>query len=776
MNSVKSPVGQSVPVVDSASRVTGSVDFVLNMDLPGMTFGRIKRSDVPHGRLRSIDVSGARALPGVFAVATAGDIQHLTRSRMGRFLLDQTVLATDRVRYVGEPVAAVAAIDEETAAEACDLIDIDYEPLPAVFTLDDALRDGAPLLHDPRPSLRPDAAHMFTELGPPSNICSHFSVEDGFVANALNQAEWVIEETYETPPVQHVPLETHVSLAAFDGRLTVWSSTQMPHAIRAQLAELFEVPFSAVRIVTSNIGGGFGAKGSLRLEPIAAVLAMLAGRPVKLHLPREEEFVTVTRHGSKISIASGVDRDGILVARKVVAYYNTGAYADVGPMVARNAGSAITGPYRIPNVAVDSHCVWTNLVPAGAFRGFGVMQGAWAYESHMDSIARHIGMDPVELRSKNFLRSGDRFMTGEVMNDIHVNELLAEVVQAIQSDHEEDSNGIADHKRRGRGYATVMKATITPSSSSSAIRVNQDGSIQVLTSSVDLGQGVKTALAQIAAESMRVPLERVQVSTPDTDTTPYDQQTSSSRTTFSMGNAVMEAARDAKRQLLELAAKRLEALVEDLVLDDGAVVVRGDPSSRVDYGDLISNRGLGELLGSGSFVTEGGLDPVSGKGVASVHWHQGAAGCEIEVDVETGKIEVTRLVSSVFAGRVVNPSLAELQVEGSVLFGLGQALFEEIQFDNGRVINSNLSDYLVPAFLDVPAQINAVLSEGGEEIHGVGETALPTVCPAISNALADAIGVRVYQVPLSPDLVLRAIDEQQRGAGETRTTDERVTA
>lgn len=757
-----SPVGRSVRVIDAVPRVTGSLDYVLNKELPGMAHGRIKRSHHPHARVVSIDLSKARALPGVYAAISSDDLPKSVRPSYGRFLLDQSLFTDGKVRYAGEPIAAVAAASEEIAREACDLIEVEYEPLPAVFTVEDALSDGAPLLHDPRPQERPETPHKFTSPEGPSNICSDFRIRHGSVDEAFEQSEYVLEEVFTTPAVQHVSLEPHVSLASFDGRLAIWSSTQMPHAVRAQMAELFEMPFSSVRVLTSNVGGGFGGKGSLRLEPIAAALAMTAGRPVKVVLDRDEEFSTVTRHASRILIKSGVASDGTLLAREVVAHYNTGAYADTGPMVARNAGSAICGPYRIPNISIDSYSVWTNLVPAGAFRGFGVVQGAWAYESHTDSIAKSIGMEPTEFRMMNLLRSGDRYFTGEIMKDLHFEELIREVSDSLEKASASEGREIAesDTKRRGRAITTTMKATITPSTSSASLRVHQDGSVHVLTSSVDLGQGVKTVLAQLAAEHMHVPYESVQVSMPDTDSTPYDQQTSSSRSTFSMGNAVLQAATDARRQLIEIAAQQLEASIDDLVFVEGGIEVRGVPSSRRSYAEIIARERSGDILGSASFVTKGGLDPKSGKGVASVHWHHGAVGCEVEVDTDTGKLEVLALVSSVFAGRVINPRLAELQVEGNLLFGVGQALFEEIVFDQGQITNANLADYLIPSFDDMPAKMEAILVEGGDgEIHGVGETSLPPVSPAISNALAEAIGVRVTGLPISPESVLRHIED-----------------
>jgi CO/xanthine dehydrogenase Mo-binding subunit len=475
----------------------------------------------------------------------------------------------------------------------------------------------------------------------------------------------------------------------------------------------------------------------------------------------------VCKHPATIRIKTGVLKDGTLVARQVTAHFNTGAYSDVGPVVARNGGSAMSGPYKIPHVRIDSFAVWTNLVPAGALRGFGVPQAVWAYESQMDMIAERLGLDPVEFRRKNLLRDDDLFATGEKLADIHFDELLDQAAASLQwtrgdarwnqSDHAADKNRAT---RRGKGLALVIKATITPSTSAAALKLNEDGSLNVLTSSVECGQGAKTVLAQIAAAAMQVPLERVSVSDPDTDLTPYDQQTSSSRTTFSMGGAIGKAADDLKRQLLDHAAELLEVSVKDLALENGRVTIRGTPTRSLSYGEIALRSNQINLIGRGSFSTSGGLDLETGQGIGSVHWHQGAIGCEVEVDIETGKVKVLRLSPSVFAGQVVNPRLCELQLEGCAIFGLGQALFEEMTYgDHGQLINTNLGDYNIPSFEDIAWKMNASALEhaGSEDLHGIGETLLPPVMAAIGNAVYNAVGARIRDLPLTPEKILRQL-------------------
>jgi len=755
-------------MLDAEERVSGRINYALNIEAPAMLVGKILRSPVPHARILRVDPSRAQKLAEVGAVLTRADFGSHTgySGKYGRIFRDQTDVALDKVRFVGDPVAAVAACDEDTASEALSLLDVEYEEIPAVFDETEALTPTAPLVHDPRPEQQPMFSKMIEDLPGGTNLCSHFKLRRGDVEEGFRQADFVFEDTFRSPAAQHVPLEPHVTVAQYARQqLTLWTSTQMPHAIRAQMAELLNLPLERVRVIVATLGGGFGSKGSLRLEPITAFLALKAQRPVKIVLSREEEFATVCKHPATIRIKTGVMKDGTLVARQVSANFNTGAYSDIGPVVARNGGSAMSGPYRIPHVRIDSCAVWTNIVPAGALRGFGVPQAVWAYESQMDMIAERLGLDPLEFRRKNLLRDRDLFATGEELSDIHFDELLDRAAASIDwsCDDARWLNRTEPKQktvRRGKGLAMVIKATITPSTSAAALKLNEDGSLNVLTSSVECGQGAKTVLAQIAADAMHMPVRRISVSEPDTDLTPYDQQTSSSRTTYSMGGAIREAASDLKRHILDCAAENLEVSVSDLIMEDSRVMVRGTPQRSLSYGEITRLSNQGNLFGHGAFTTRGGLDLQTGQGIGSVHWHQGAIGCEVEVDIETGKIKILRLSPCVFAGRVVNPRLCELQLEGCAIFGLGQALFEEMAYgEHGQLLNANLSDYNIPSFADVPLKLDASALEhaGSEELHGIGETLLPPVMAAIGNAVYNAAGVRIHELPLSAERVLREL-------------------
>jgi CO/xanthine dehydrogenase Mo-binding subunit len=773
-----SPVGQPVSMIDANERVRGSVAYVLNAELPGCLVGRMLHSPHPHARILRIDTSKAEKIPGVVAVLSRNDLvdNPALYPFYGPVIRDQPIVAIDKVRFVGDVVAAVAAVDEDTAEQALDAIDVEYEPLPAVFDPEEAFQDGSPVLHERWPAQRGGTyADIILDVSEGTNRLNHFKLRKGDVEDGFARAVHIFEHTFRSPPVQHVPLEPHVAMALVeDAKITVWTGTQSPHGVRAQLATIFQVPLAHIRIVVHTLGGAYGSKSYTKLEPLVALLASKARRPVKIVLHRDEDFLMSTKHAAVMHLRTGVDAEGHIVARKATCFFNAGAYADISPRLIKNAGYGMAGPYRIPNVWVDSYAVYTNIVPAGAFRGYGVSQAAWAYESQMDMMAEALGYDPLEFREMNVLQDGDTFATGETLHDMHYRELLlADAKRAIGWQPQDawwkrGSAGAPAEgtKRRGKAITCVIKSSVTPSTASASCKLNDDGSLNVLTSSVEMGQGAKTVLAQLAAEAAALPLDAIIVSEPDTDSTPYDQITSSSRTTFSMGTAVTMAVDDAIRQLKDLAADQLEISADDLECVDGHVRVRGGHQS-LEYVDVLRKSRRGNLLGHGTFVTTGGLDPETGQGIGSTHWHHAAAACEVEVDTETGKVEILQFHSSCFAGRVVNPRLCELQIEGSTMFGLGQALFEEMVYDAGQLANPNLSDYMIPAFKDVPAKltVSAVEHPGAGEVHGIGETSVPPVMACVANAVYNAVGVRILDLPLTPEKVLRALKEKSTTSG-----------
>jgi CO/xanthine dehydrogenase Mo-binding subunit len=755
-------------MIAARERVTGAVRYTIDMELPGMLHAKLLGSVLAHARIVRIDTSKARRVPGVVAVLTGGDLAGRPglSPRFGPVFRDRPVLAMDKVRFVGEPVAAVAATDLDAAQQAVDLIEVEYEELPAVLDLDQALATDAPLVHDAPPRSGPTFPDVIINRDAGRNICNYFRLRKGDVEAGFADADHVFEDTFTSPAVQHVPLETHACIAEVDGtHVTVWATTQLPFLLRSQLAEIFRLPLSHVRVVVPFLGGGYGAKCYPSIEPIAAVLAAEAGRPVRLHLTREEEFVTITKHGMRIRMRTAVRRDGKIVARKTTCHFNTGAYADIGPRLIKAGGFGTGGPHAIPNVWVDSYAVYTNLPPAGAFRGYGVSQAAWAYETQMDMIAERLGLDPLEFRMQNLLGEGDTVATGEPIVGAHLRELLSDAAAKVGWDFRgwDAPPQRSESRVRAKGLSCIMKGTVTPSTSTAVAKLNEDGSLEVLTSSVEMGQGVRIALAILAAERLSLPVERVSVSQPDTALTPYDQQTSSSRSSFSMGTAVHRAVDVIREKLLEEAADLLEAAVEDLELAEGEVRVKGARDRRIGYADVVRRSRSGNLLGEAVFRTTGGLSPETGQGIGSAHWHQAAAAAEVEVDLETGQVKLLHHHAGVYAGRIIHPVQAELQTEGNIAFGVGQALFEEMIFDNGQLQNGNLGDYMIASTRDMPERIGLTILEDPEdgEVHGIGETSLPPVMPAIGNAVYRATGVRITDLPITPEKILRALHRQR---------------
>jgi CO/xanthine dehydrogenase Mo-binding subunit len=767
-------IGQSIGMVDSQLRVSGTIDYALNFELPRMAYARVLHSPHPHARILKVDTSKAERIPGVLAVASRNDLTgDNIAPYFGQVIHDQTPIALDKVRYVGEAVAAVAAVDEDTASEATELIDVEYEELPAVFDPEEALKSDAPLLYEGARRIMAGRQDVAARSLAGTNIVHLFKQRKGDITRGFGESHEIFEHTYSSPAASHVALEPHLAVVqASNRRITAWTSCQNPHAVQRTLAAIFKVPVSDVRVIVLTLGGGFGGKLNAKLEPVAAILSMKSGRPVKLVARRDETFLLGVQHEAKIKLKTGVKRDGTLVAVEAYCYYNSGAYADTTPNLITR-GYAATGPYRVPNLYMDSYGVYTNTAPTAAFRGYGITQVAWAHESQMDIIADALNIDALELRLKNVLQKNDPFTTGEPMPEMHYKELIKAAAEKIGwkpgSLVTREGNKI-----RAKGLSVIVKGMATPTASTASVKLNVDGSLNVLTSTVEMGQGCKTALAQIAADEAGLPVEQVSISEPDTAFTPFDWMTAASRSTFCMGTAIRTAVVDVKEQLLETAAQQLEAAKEDLVLQEGKVMVRGVTGKSLAYGDVVRWTKSNNLLGHGTFVSGSGpdgslvvMDAETGQGYGSAEWHPAVVACEVEVDSETGKTLVTRLHTEIYVGKVINPRLSVMQVEGATIFGLGQALFEELVFDtDGRITNPNLSDYMIPSFEDVPAELTVHLLEpkGVTEVHGIGETALPPVRPAIANAICRAIGARIFDLPITPDKVLKAIDNKKKGS------------
>jgi CO/xanthine dehydrogenase Mo-binding subunit len=761
-----STVGLDVYRVDGPAKIRGAAQYTADVELPGMLYAKVLRSTYPHAKLMNVNASRAEKLPGVVAALTREDLKGMN-AYFGPVVKDQPVVAIDRVRYVGEVIAAVAAEGRDVAEEALDLIEVEYEPLPAVFDPAEAMKPKAPILHTE--SLRSETRLDSFRFESNSNVLSVYHVEDGDVGIGFSESDEIFEDVYTSPKIQHGHIEPHAALAFWEssGKLVIYTSTQNPSSIRAQLAELFDLPQSKVRVIVPFVGGGYGGKVHPRLEPLTATLARKARRPVQWVLTREEVFLTGHCHASVVKIKTGVKKDGTIVAREVEGIYDTGAYALTGPSTSKNGGEVSGGPYRIKHQNLTTYCVYTNTPPTGPYRGFGVPQVCWAYESQMDDIARRLGIDPLELRLKNLVREGDVFVTGDKLKSVGISECVKRAAEAVgwQAMTEQAPRALSA-KVRGKGLAVMIKTTMTPSNSSALVRMNADGSAVLLTSSVEIGQGTLTSLAQIVAEELGLPVDRVSVTFPDTDVTPFDQSTSSSRTIFTMGGAARQAAHQIRQQLLEIGARVLEANVDDLQLVDGFLEVKGVPDKRRSIPQLFQARygaAVGNMVGSYDNQTSGGLDPATGKGKGSVFHFLSACAAEVEVDTDTGKIKVQQVISAVDAGKAINPRQCHMQNEGSMIMSLGSALFEEMVFDNGQPINSTFLEYMPPSMEDHPDKFQSLLvetphPEGPYGAKGVGEAGLGPIEPAIGNAVANALGgIRFRELPLRPDRVLAAL-------------------
>ena len=786
-------IGQSVPRIDARGKVEGRAEYTANIELPGMLVARCLRSPIPHGRILRVDADAARALPGVAAVLTGQDLLALPiEPHIGPAYRDQTPVAIDKVRFVGDIVAAVAARDADTAREAVERLHVDYEELPAVFEAREAMRPGAPRVHE-AVLVSSSFADLMEVLGAggrlelATNTCFHYKLRRGDVAAGLAESDEVFEDVFTSPATQHCDMEPHAAVAAFDGegRLHVWSATQSPSYVRSMLAGVFGMPEAKVRVMVPYLGGGFGSKLYMKLEPLAALLARQTGRPVKLVFTREEEFYTITKHAVSVRLKTGAMRDGRIRARQCELVWDTGAYADIGPRIVYKSGYTAAGPYRIPNVTIDSYCVYTNRPPAGAFRGFGISQLVWAYESQMDIIARRLGIDPVRMREMNLLEDGDVHHTGTMMESAGLTQCLRAATASIgwtpsidgsrssvpsspsQPRTENSELRTTPRLRRGRGVACSLKAVITPSISAATVMMNGDGSVSVMASTVDMGQGSDTILSQIVGEELGVPIDRVAIVHPDTDVTPYDLLTAGSRSTFHMGNAVRLAAQDVREQLFEMARARLGDPPEGFEARGGRVSPRGRPERAVTLQDLFVARfGMraGNVVGRGVFQTyHDKADPETGQCAdITAFWMVGCSAVEVAVDAETGQVEVVKLVTAVDVGRPINRALCEQQITGAAVLGLGQAALEEIVLDGGQTINPSLADYHIPSFLDMPGEFTGLIVEvphrhGPYGAKGIGETGVMAVAPALANAIADATGARITDLPLTAEKVFAAM-------------------
>jgi carbon-monoxide dehydrogenase large subunit len=764
-------IGASPQRIEGREKVTGAAIYVDDMQFgANLLHAALKRSPLPHALLKRIDVERARALPGVRVVITGEDFPGYT----GLYLSDRRIFALDRVRFVGEPVAGVAADTPEIAARALGLIEVEYEPLEAVFDPEIGASPRAPLIH---PELSAYACQTFILPQAGTNISNWFKVRKGDMAQGWAAADLVYEHTYRVPHIQHVPLETHVCVAQQDvnGKITLWSSSQSPFAQRNLIAKALHVSHSKLRVITPHVGGGFGSKAGVSIEGAAVALAMHAkGRPVKLRMSREEEFYTTfVRQALVATIKMGMAKDGRITAMQNRFYWDGGAYTEYGVNITRAAGYSGTGPYFVPNIYVDSYCVYTNHPIGGPMRGFGMAEIHFGIEQHIDQMAHKLGLDPVQVRQVNCLKEGQETLTGMVMHPTGLSECIRKAAAAIGWG--EPVAPSSPHKHRGKGLAAMWKAPAMPPNpgSSAAVRMNEDGTATVSIGGVDIGQGALTAMAQLAAEGLGVRIEDVRVNTVDTDYSPYEWQTVASRLTWSMGNAVLQAAQNAKRQILETVAEAWRENIDDLDIVDGQVVSYSSEESAplkdiVIYGMQRPDGTWigGPVVGQGRFMPEyvTPLDPETGQGPrAVVHFTTGCQAVEVEVDDETGEVQVLKIVSAYDVGRAINPDLVRTQMEGGAVQGMSTALLEGIIFDSqGAPRNANFTDYRIATSADAPLETENIIVEAPQDdgpfgARGIGEHPMVPTAPAIANAVYHAVGVRIDSLPITSEKVWEAL-------------------
>ena len=741
-------VGRSLPRLEAREKVSGRAEYTHLMQLPGMLHAKIFRSTVAHGRIKSVDTSAARQVPGVYAVYTSEDVLKVIPDPFyGPAFHDQPILAVGKVHYVGEPVAVVLAADPHIAEQAVQQIVADYEELPAVFDEVEAAENRT-LVHE---ELRPagtfaDLKHLKDRKG--TNIALDFRLRRGDVEKAFASAAHVFEHTFRTQKVLHLALEPYASIADFrDDGVTIYSAAQGPSFVRTEIARLLGWPENRVRIKVPYLGGGYGGKLYIKMEALATAMSMLARRPVKVALTMEEQFYTITKHPATLRIKSGLDQEGRIVARKCEVWWNGGAYADIGPRVTQKSGFTASGPYDIDNVSIDSYALYTNLTPAGALRGFGIPQLVWAYESHTDMIARALKRDPLAFRKQNLLRNGRPQATGTILKDAAIEKVLDRVADRLKWNQPfTRGTGVV---RRGRGLAVALKAVIAPTTSVAIVNIAGDGSTTLYCGTVDMGQGSDTAMAQIVGEVLNVPAESVRIVPRDTDVTPYDMGTLGSRSLFHMGHAVRLAA--------EEAGAKVAALRRELSEPEGSNAPLAD-LFRKKYGMQAGN-----IVGTGTYKPD--YIPPDDSGLttnATPFWMVAGSGVEVEVDTQTGHVRIARLINVADVGNPINPKIVETQLSGAALMQLGFSMFEKMHIDGGQVTNASLADYKIPGMNDVPLvmeneTVDSIQENGPFGAKGVGELATFGVSPAIANAIDDAVGVRLTELPLTPEAVFRAL-------------------
>jgi CO/xanthine dehydrogenase Mo-binding subunit len=750
-----------VPRADGVAKVTGSAIYASDITLERMAWAKLLRSPFAHAKILSIDASEARRQPGVIDVLTGDDLGAI-HPYYGHAVKDHPLLAIGKVRYVGEPVAAVIAENEWSAQEALEKIRVEYEELTSVLDVDSALAPNATLVHGM--DYIGGAFRGFDDFpGGKENICQSVHVEWGDVDAAFASAAHVVEGEFYFPMIYAYAMEPYVAVADYDakGQLTVYSSAQHPFMVRHDLAEVFDLPLNSVRVIVPFVGGGYGSKSYTKIEPLTAACSWKVSRPVKLQLSVEEAFLTTRSDDARVRIRTAMDSDGKLVAKQALIHLNTGAYAENSPMVCRKAANRIVGPYRFPNVRIDCLAIYTNTVPASSYRGLGAAQITFPVESQMDELAHKIGCDPQEFRLRNLAHSGESIHPGLRPIDADVPGDIRLADEALRE------NGALAPKH-GRSVCCSASDAGAHPVTLAMVQVHGDGSISVLSGSTEIGQGSHTVLMQIAAEEMGVPLEKVRLVGSDTAVTLFERSTGASRTTTLMGRAVMEACHEAIAQCKSMASELLGVPASEFADERGGIRHGKD---RMSWAEIIERYFQMEgcsIIGRAYLRRAGPLKSVP------IFWEIGVVGVEIALDEETGRISLDTLVTVGDVGLAINPAMTESQDLGAATMGVGVGLFEELIYDGQQLMNGTMLEYRVPRFSDLARRIDLKLVQNRDGVgpygaKGGGEGSLNPIGACLANALYQATGVRVRRLPLTPERVWKALQERRAQRPATRT-------
>jgi CO/xanthine dehydrogenase Mo-binding subunit len=774
-------IGKKEVRIDGREKVSGAAVYADDIDFgPNLLYAEIVSSTQAHAKIKKIDTKAAVKVEGVYKVFTGKDFPY----KFGLYMKDRYIFAQDKVRFVGEQVAAVIGRTPQAAKKGAQMVKVEYEPLPAVTIQMEALKKDSILLH-PELGEYPHVPWFFPKAG--TNIAHWRKTRKGNIEKGFKEADLVFEDEYQVPRYAHCAIETHVAIGKYDlsGRLTVWSSSQSPHTQRHLFAEALApmgLTHKNIRVIAPHVGGGFGGKAGVTMEIIPAALATkLPGYAVKLRWTREQEFVnTYQRLGVVAKLKVGVKKDGTITALDHKIYWDAGAYVEYGANVVNAVGLSAIGPYRIPNVSIDSVCVYTNLPPGGAYRGFGYSEMLFGLESHMSRIAKKLGMDEVKFRLKNAIKEGDTTAYGAEMNPSGLKECIEKVAKEIDWGRKLKSTNPL--KAIGKGFAIFWKAPAMPpnASSSAFLKFNEDGSINLIISGMDIGQGYQTVMAQIAAEVLSVPPSKIRVETPDTDRNPYEWQTVASHITWSSGNAVKRAALDAREQILSLVERVFVIPKDQLYLEDEAVkcTTRKNfnlPLKSFVVDGIMTEDGTfkgGPINARGMFLPEfssANSDPETSQGGhPNVHYTVGAGALILEVDKQTGKMHVLKAVEAIDAGQAINPDLINGQITGGLLQGLATVLYEDMRYDEkGKLLNPNFTDYKIPTSMDVPDEIVPIIVEvpqpdGPFGARGIGEHTMLPAAPMIANAVEDALGIRIKSMPITAEKVAMTILDNKK--------------